>query len=57
MRAAFGNQAMIAKQIYIVLLQEIPRSIIEKRIEGEIRIDIKRANRVKIAGCYRLWPR
>ena len=51
MRAAFGDQVMIVKQIYIVLIKGIPRSIIEKRMEGEIRIDIKRANKVKVAGC------
>ena len=49
-RAAFSNQAIIVKQIYIVLMKGILRSIIEKRIEGEIRIDIERANKVKVAG-------
>ena len=50
-RAAFGDQAIIAKQIYAVLIKGILRSIIEKRIEGEIRTDIERANEVKVAGC------
>ena len=56
-RAAFGDQAMIAKRTYAVLMKGIPRSIIEKRMEGEIRTDIERANEVKVAGCRKRLPR
>ena len=52
-KAAFGNQVVVAKQTYIVLAKGIPRGIIEKRAEEEIKADIEKRNEVIIARCRR----
>ena len=56
-KAAFGNQVAVAKQTYAVLAKGIPRGIIEKRAEEEIKADIKKRNKVTIARCRRRIPR
>ena len=40
---------VVAKQTYIVLAKGIPRGIIDKRAEEEIKADIKKRNKVIIA--------
>ena len=48
-KAAFGDQAAVVKRTYIVLAKGIPRGIIDKRAEEEIKADIKKRNEVIIA--------
>ena len=48
MKAAFDNQVVVIKQTYIVLAKGIPRGIINKRVEEEIKVDIKKRNEVII---------
>ena len=40
---------MVAKQTYVVLAKGIPRGMIDKRAEEEIKADIKKRNKVIIA--------
>ena len=48
-KAAFGDQAVVAKQTYTVLAKGISRGIINKRVEEEIKADIEKRNKVIIA--------
>ena len=48
---------MVAKQTYTVLAKGIPRGIIDKRAEEEIKADIEKRNKVIIARCRRRIPR
>ena len=48
---------MVAKRTYAVLAKGIPRRMIEKRVEEEIRIDIKKRNKIIIARCRKRIPR
>ena len=48
-KAAFSNQAAVVKRTYTVLAKGIPRGIINKRAEEEIKADIKKRNEVIIA--------
>ena len=52
-KAAFGDQAAVAKRTYAVLAKGIPRGIIDKRAEEEIKADIEKRNEVTIARCRR----
>ena len=56
-KAAFGDQAAVVKRTYTVLAKGIPRGIIEKRAEEEIKADIKKRNKATIARCRRRIPR
>ena len=56
-KAAFGDQAAVAKRTYAVLAKGIPRGMIEKRAEEEIKADIEKRNKATIARCRRRIPR
>ena len=56
-KAAFGDQAAIAKRTYAVLLKGIPRGLIERRADKELRAEIEKTNEVKVARCRRKLPR
>ena len=56
-KAAFGDQATLARRTYAVLAKGIPRSLIEKRAEEEIKADIERVNEIEVARCRRRIPK
>ena len=56
-KAAFSDQVAVAKRTYMVLAKGIPRGMIEKRAEEEIKADIEKRNEATIARCRKRIPR
>jgi hypothetical protein len=56
-KAAFGDQAAIARRTYTVLAKGIPRSLIEKKKEEDIQKEIEEVNEVKMARCRKRIPK
>ena len=56
-KAAYSDQAAIAKRTYVVLAKGIPRSLMERRAEEEIKADLKKVNKVAVARYRRRIPK
>jgi hypothetical protein len=56
-KAAFGDQATLARRTYAVLAKGIPRGSIERRAEDDTKAEIEKVNKVQVARCRTRLPK
>ena len=56
-RSVFGEQASVSKRTYAVLAKGIPRAIIERKAEEDIKKAVRTINEVEVARCKARVPK
>jgi hypothetical protein len=56
-REVFGPQAEVARRTYAVIAKAVPRSLVERRPEDELKQTIREVNYITVARCKAKLPR